>query len=270
VKIERIKSIYTELATYVVQLDSDPRARGPAYLQDTIARTRNFLNAVSRLQLEVHQEKQYVARELRMFETAYQASFDDMLSNDERVRRLPSIEDRKATVAVFLRSERQRIDNLKAELQDIEFVEKAIRHQHKELSSTMSEIKLQRSLIRDEIDTGAMYGDERIAGDGPGGRGPVGSDTEFDTDELARILDESGEPQVDLAVPEPKPEPPPQPVQAAPQPVVEQPQPEPQPVVVASQPTDEDAAIQAFLGAGAAKQSDVPSEEEYDDLFARI
>src|SRR6202000_2432462 len=32
-----------------------------------------------------------------------------------------------------------------------------------ELTATMAEIKLQRSLIRDEIDSGAMYGDERRA-----------------------------------------------------------------------------------------------------------
>lgn len=163
-KLERIQTIYSELEQYVVQLNADPRSLGPQYLNDLIATTRNHLNAVSRIQLEVHQEKQYLSREIRAREAAYQVSADELLANDERVRRLPSIEDRKATVSVFLRADRLQIDHFKGLLQDIEFVDKAVRHRHKELTSTMSEIKLQRSLIRDEIDTGAMYGDERTQG----------------------------------------------------------------------------------------------------------
>jgi hypothetical protein len=187
-KLERIKSIYAELEKYVVQLHPDPRLLGPHYLNDLIATTRNYLNAVSRIQLEVHQEKQYLARDTRAHEAALQISADDLLANDERVRRLPSIEDRKATVAVFLRAEKQVIENLKATMQDVEYVEKAVRHRHKELTSTMSEIKLQRSLIRDEIDTGAMYGDERTYGAGKrGGSNPVAVD-EFSEDELEKLL----------------------------------------------------------------------------------
>ena len=159
--LERIQAIYSELGKYEVQLHPDPRTLGPVYLNDLIAKTRNYLNMVSRIQLEVHQQKQTLARDLRAHEAVYQISSDDLLANDERVRRLPSIEDRKATVAVFLRNDRQIIERLKADFQDIEYVDKAVRHRHKELTSTMSEIKLQRSLIRDEIDTGAMYGDER-------------------------------------------------------------------------------------------------------------
>lgn len=189
-KLERIQAIYTELEKYVVQLHPDPRSLGPIYLNDLIATTRNHLNAVSRIQLEVHQEKQYLSREIRAHEAALQISADDLLANDERVRRLPSIEDRKATVAVFLRAERQTIETFKALLQDVEFVEKAIKHRHKELTSTMSEIKLQRSLIRDEIDTGAMYGDERTHTPTSAGRpyvaNPVGED--FSEEELEAIL----------------------------------------------------------------------------------
>lgn len=159
--LERIQAIYSELAKYEVQLHPDPRTLGPVYLNDLIAKTRNYLNMVSRIQLEVHQQKQNLARDLRAHEAVYQISSDDLLANDERVRRLPSIEDRKATVAVFLRNDRQIIERLKADFHDIEYVDKAVRHRHKELTSTMSEIKLQRYLIRDEIDTGAMYGDER-------------------------------------------------------------------------------------------------------------
>lgn len=189
-KLERIQAIYTELEKYVVQLHPDPRSLGPVYLNDQIATTRNHLNAVSRIQLEVHQEKQYLAREIRAREAALQVSADDLLANDERVRRLPSIEDRKATVSVFLRADKQAIESFKALLQDVEYVEKAVKHRHKELTSTMSEIKLQRSLIRDEIDTGAMYGDERESGTKTIGRAyvssPLGPD--MSEEELEQLL----------------------------------------------------------------------------------
>jgi hypothetical protein len=163
-KLERVTEIYDLLPTYVITLDPDPRSRGPAYLADLIAQCRNHLNAVGFLQHEVHREKHVVARDLRAHEAAFQVSFDEHLANDERVRRLPSIEDRKATVNLFLRTERQQIEDLRRILSDLEMVDKAIRHRHKELTSTMAEIKLQRSLIQDEIHTGAMYGDERIRG----------------------------------------------------------------------------------------------------------
>lgn len=191
-KLDRIKDIYEELEKYVIQLHPDPRTLGPQYLNDQIATTRNYLNAVSRIQLEVHREKQYLSREIRAHEAALQVSSDDLLANDERVRRLPSIEDRKATVSVFLRAEKQAIENFKATLLDVEFVEKAVKHRHKELTNTMSEIKLQRSLIRDEIDTGAMYGDERTYGSASPGKGrayvnPLGDD--LSEEELARLLE---------------------------------------------------------------------------------
>ena len=161
--IDRVKAIYDEISGYEIKLEADPRSLGPLYLQNVISTGRNYLNAVSRIQLEVHREKQNLARSLRAAEVAYKVAFAELLSNNERVKRLPSIEDRKATINVMLREQLSAIAACKAEVQDLEYVEKAIRHRHRELTSTMGEIKLQRSLIRDEIDSGAMYGDERLA-----------------------------------------------------------------------------------------------------------
>lgn len=238
-KLERIQAIYAELDKYEVQLQPDPRALGPQYLNDLIARTRNYLNAVSRVQLEVHQEKQHLARNLRAQEAAYQVSSDELLANDERVRRLPSIEDRKATVAVFLRDDRQIIERLKSELQDVEYVEKAVRHRHKELTSTMSEIKLQRSLIRDEIDTGAMYGDERTYSDPRKPANPAFGD-DLSEEELERLL----APTVTEAPLPPKP------IPVKPE--------EPAPVE-AGEVTEE--AVSAFLGPSS------PDEDDLSELF---
>ena len=194
-EIERIKGIYDEISQYEIKLVPDPRALGPAYLQDVIATCRNFLNAVSRFQLEVHREKQDLSRSLRAAEVDFGIAFDHALSNDERVRRLPSIEDRKSTVNVMLRPQLDIIAGLKAQLHDLEYVEKAIRHRHKELTSSMCDIKLQRSLIRDEMDSGAMYGDERLPEhERHTGRGPLEDtidmgeiDALFEADAAARV-----------------------------------------------------------------------------------
>ena len=251
---ERVEAIYSELEKYEIFLDPDPQSRGPKYLQGLIAECRNFLNQVSRIQLQVHREKQDLDRQLRAQEASFQVSFDLALANDERIRRLPNIEDRKSTAKVFLREELSAIDALKAKLHDINYVEKAIRHRHQELTSTMGEIKLQKALILAEIGTGAFYGDERVSTDSGmsrPGAGPVGVD--IDEAELDQLFQE--EVRADLAkralaaapttaplLPEPTPE------------VVER-------TVPQGTPTDED--VSAFLGVNTG-----PSE--IDDILLNL
>ena len=265
--LDRVKAIYSELEKYEIKLDPDPVSRGPRYLQGLIATCRNHLNSVSRLILEVHQEKQTLDRDLRAQDASFQVSFDNLLANDERIRRLPNIEDRKATAKVFLRDEISGIETLKSEIHDLEYVEKAVRHRHRELSATMGEIKLQKSLIAAEIHTGAMYGDERATPEGYGertiGSGPGG--VSIDEDELEAIFEEAQgtdtppvpsatEPESEVAT-EAAPEPP----KAAAEPATE-------PVKQASaQPTDADVA--AFLGAS---DHTGAAPDNYDDLFSNL
>jgi len=266
VNLDRIKAIYTELEQYEIKLDPDPVSRGPRYLQGLIATCRNHLNMVSRVLLEVHQEKQHLARDIRAREVAFQVSFDVLLANDERIRRLPNIEDRKSTAKVFLRDEIQGIENLKSEIQDLEFVEKAVRHRHRELSATMGEIKLQKSLIATEISTGAMYGDERETGErqyadrhGPGG---ISVDT-LDEEELSKIFDsEPAGPEV--AEPPVAPAAPPVVVQA-PAPEAAAAAPASTATVNASAPTEEDVA--SFLGTPDTTGS---VTDNFDDVFANL
>ena len=258
-KIERIKEVYAELEQYLVQLHPDPRSLGPLYLNDLIAKTRNYLNAVSLVQLEVHREKQHLSRDLRAREAAYQLSFDDLLANDDRVRRLPSIEDRKATVGVFLRDERQAIEGLKAALQDLEFVDKAVRHRHKELTATMSEIKLQRSLIRDEIDTGAMYGDERVSAHERKPAAPVFGD-DMTEEELERLMESTATPRVSR----PQTAPPAPALVPAQEEVVE-------PAPAQEEPADPtERAIAAFLGDAPSVEDDSSPDEDFLEVFANL
>lgn len=274
--LDRVAQIYAALERYEIELDPDPQTRGPKYLQGVIAQGRNYLNAVSQLLLEVHREKQDLARRHRAREAAFQASFDHMLANDERVRRLPNIEDRKSTCRIFLREDIQAIDGLKAEIGDLEFVEKAIRHRHRELTATMSEIKLQKGLIQAEIGTGAFYGDERVAPDGSSigtsGKGPVGISTDDVSEDYLNNLFEEEQAAQQKAGPDSAPTTP------APPPVVEQAPPPPAPaapVVVevsapmTTRPTEDDVA--RFLGAlGEPGGSVSVTGEDFDALLENI
>lgn len=272
--LERVAQIYAALEKYEIELDPDPQIRGPKYLQSIIAQGRNYLNAVSQLLLEVHREKQDLSRNLRARETAFQVSFDHMLANDERVRRLPNIEDRKSTCRIFLREDLQAIDGLKAQIGDVEFVEKAIRHRHRELTATMGEIKLQKGLIQAEIGTGAFYGDERVAPDGssigtPQGKGPVGISTDdVSEDYLNGLFEEEQAAQQKQA----EPSQPPAPTTPAPPPVMEAAPAVPAveiEVRVPSGPTEAD--VVSFLGAvGESGGSVSVTGDDFDALLENI
>ena len=188
-KIERIKGIYTEIEGLHLALDPDPASRGPKYLHDQISTCRNMINSISQIMLEIHQEHHNLAHELHAQQTLFEMRSNETLANNEIVKHLPSIEDRKAAIGVLHRTLLQTIANLKAQVQDLDYLEKAVRHQHRELKDTMAEIKLQRSLIRDEIESGSFYGDERAQ---PGKRSPglPSSEDDISPEDIARIMEQ--------------------------------------------------------------------------------
>lgn len=192
-KIERIKQIYDAIQGYDITLASQPP--GTRYLHDQIATCRNYLNSVSLFLLEIHREKHLLAGDLSGEEAIYSIESNEMLSQDDRVRRLPSIEDRKAAIAVLLRDRVRKIAELKRQIQDLDYIEKAVRHRHRELTATMAAIKLQRSLIRDELDTQSFYGDERVQG----GSGGLPTDNGLDSEEIAKLMAEDVEVQQAMA-----------------------------------------------------------------------
>lgn len=207
---DRAQRIYDEIGGYEIKLERDPGALGPRYLNDVICQCRNYINAVSRIVLEIHREKHSLATSLSAEEAAYAVESADLLATDERVRRLPNIEDRKATVAVLLRDRARRINELRAEIQNLDYVDKAVRHRHKELKDTMTEIRTQRSLLRDEIDTKSFYGDETPNVRKGNGDPVLGSSMGIDEDELNRLMLESegvvpapGKPAPALTAPRP-------------------------------------------------------------------
>lgn len=191
---ERIEEICSALATLVVPLDPDPAARGPKYLQDLISKTRGYLNEVSTYLSEVLRERHRLELHLDALEGAFAISSDDLLATDRRVSMLPSIQDRQSMINVLLSKDRKEIQNCKREIKNLGYVERAVRHRHKELEGTMSAIRLQRSLVESELRTGAYYGDESDESRGtwgrrPGGGGPpAGAMDDMDEAELARLM----------------------------------------------------------------------------------
>ncbi len=249
-KDDRIQKIYDELDKYVISLASDPTAFGPRYLQDQIATCRNYINSVTQLLLEIHRDKHNFAHELTAEEDVYAIESNDILDSDARVQKLPSIDDRKAAISVLLRERASTISSLRRHIQDLEYVEKAVKHRHRELKDTMSEIKLQRSLLRDELDTGSFYGDERVNNAG------VSSDDDLNAEEIEKLLE--GSPETS-------------PTEAS---LTEASLTEASPIEPLSADTevsagiDEDIALQNFLDEGETKK--VVVEDDYSDIFDRL
>lgn len=184
-KPERVEAIYGELDVLVVELAKDPGALGPQYLQDLISKTRGFLNKTSLFLSEVHREHFVLERELVALEAAYEISSDQLLANDNRVTRLPNIDDRKAMINLILRDERVAILKFKTQIRELTFVEKVIKHRHKELDNTMGAVRMQKSLMDTEVRTGSYYGDENEVSRN---RGPRPAVDDIDEDELAKLL----------------------------------------------------------------------------------
>lgn len=157
---ERVEEVYKELDEYSVELDREAWSLGPKHLHDLISKTRGYINAVTFILQEILKEKQSLDRDKHAKEASFKVEADRLLAEDERVRRCPSIDDRRATLNLILRDRLNEIAELDAALLDLGYVEKAVRHRYNELKATMTDIRAQRSLMRDALDTGSFYGDE--------------------------------------------------------------------------------------------------------------
>jgi hypothetical protein len=158
---QRIDAIFKEMDGYVLELANEPGLLGPQYFQDIIATCRGHLNKVSLVVSELNREKLSVSGELRRLEAVYALEYDNLLSNDPRVKALASIEDRKATVGFILRDQRVCMNTLKDRMHSLDAVGKLVAYRNRELHATMTAIKDQRRLMQTELATGAFYGDER-------------------------------------------------------------------------------------------------------------
>jgi hypothetical protein len=236
--------VMSECDKYQIRLANDPTVLGPKYLQDMIATCRNHTNQVVLLLNEVRRSKMEIDFELRRKETAFKIAADGLLATNPIVRNLPNIKDRESQINIILKDEHREIMNLKNDALDLEHVEDFVKLRHRELKDTMREIQTQRGLIRDEHETGAMYGDERPTAMGGGADAMQAAFTPgvharpegIDEDDIEKMLEANGapeEPVIEKA----------EPVKAAPA----------TPVAGPKEPASEEDEIRDFLA--------VPAEE---------
>lgn len=187
--IERTKLIFLELGKLVIDLPKDPASFGPDFLREQISVCRNYLNHASFYLQEVMQEQHLIGMDLEDKKAAYQVQSDELLANNLQVKNLPHIEDRQAMINVLQSRDFREIQRLEREVLNLKHVEKVVRHRLKELDNTMSAIRLQRSLLRDQIRVGSGYGDETETS-----RKNIFKPDEIDNldgDELSRLIDET-------------------------------------------------------------------------------
>lgn len=183
-QIDRAQEIFVRLRDLFITLPSDASNLGAEYLQEQISICRGYLNEVSMYLQELLEERTMLTVDLEAKESSFAIASDELLAGDPRVKTLPSIADRNAMINTIQSTERKVIDALRMDIRNLGHIEKVIRLRHKELDNTMSALRLQRSLLKDQIRSGAFYGDESEVGRGdPFAR--------MNGDELDRLLDES-------------------------------------------------------------------------------
>lgn len=185
---ERIDDIFREISGYKIELQPDPTVLGAKYLQEQIALCRNYTNNVAQHVNRIHRERMNIDSVLRRKEAAFRIASDELLSNNAQVRNLPNIADRQAQININLRDEHRDIEELKNDVRDLDHLEKMIKLVHRELKDTMAEIKLQRSLVRDELDSGRMYGDERNSAYTGEGKAEKPMLDDLDEEEINRLM----------------------------------------------------------------------------------
>jgi hypothetical protein len=183
---ETIQKVYDEISQLQIELEPDPTVLGTRYISEITAKCRNHLNKVTLIRLRISQEKRALKSKMSGEETLLSAERDQLLAEDETVRRQPNLRDREAVANTFLKERVNTISQLKNELFDLETVEKAVTLVHDELIRTSSEIKTQRSVMLADRSSGAGYGDEY---DGPrGSRRSSPPPSSIDEGELDRIM----------------------------------------------------------------------------------
>jgi hypothetical protein len=178
-----VDRIYNEVGDLHLELERDPTVLGPNYINDIMAKCRNYLNRASSIRLTLNRMRRELMVKIGGEETIFSVEKDHLLASDETVKRQPNIRDREALVNTLLRERVNSISALKSELLDLETVEKAVKMVHDELIRTSAEIKTQRQMLFADRVTGAGYGDES-----DGNSNPPQRPSTIDEDELENLM----------------------------------------------------------------------------------
>ena len=158
---KKLDQILEEVSSYSVDIEEDPTLPelGTRYLQRVLSTCRNYTNRVTfYLQATMRLDKA-LKSEIRLTELDLEFKVKAKLADDPLVRQQSSIEDRKAVAFGMLRAESECLDALRVRLVDIEETVKILKMKHGELLRTSADIKLQRSIVKDDKDS-QLRGDE--------------------------------------------------------------------------------------------------------------
>lgn len=157
---KRIDEIFEVIEDSNIDLDYDPIQRGPKFLNNMVARTRNMTNEIQKYEREVSKEQLRYERQLGKLEAEFEMKSNDLMSNDTTVKSLPSARDREAKVGELLQDLKDEINDATAALTDLGHVETIIKSKLRELKDINRDLRLQIRLVEDEISIGGDWGDQ--------------------------------------------------------------------------------------------------------------
>lgn len=160
---ERVDEIFSRLEEIDIELDYDPIERGPKFLNNMVASCRNYTTEVQKYMRECQMYRRTLERELRTLEAQYEVEYNHLMANDEEIIQMRGLSraDREALAKTKLRDRVEEITNLTLNLTDAGHVETVIDSKLRELRDINRDIRLQKRLIEDEIQTGAFWGNDQ-------------------------------------------------------------------------------------------------------------
>jgi len=164
---EQIDKMLERLKEINVELDPDPLGQGPAVLQNKVALVRNYTTEVQGYVRSVQLYFRQVELGLQYAKSDYELQFNDLMATDQEILNMRNLSqaDRKAVANTRLRDEMEEINRLELELTSTKHLLTVVQDKQNELKGVMSAIRIQRDLIKSEIETGSFWGTEDAASD---------------------------------------------------------------------------------------------------------
>lgn len=141
-----------------VNLDPDPLQYGPKRLNNKVAECRGFLSRCERIFLDLSQHLHRLRREHLRTSEDYDLQFKDLIANDPETRAGRNVADREATASMKLRSEKEKINQLAIQIQDLETVVAIVKAKRLDLKDIQNRIKDQFKICQEEIGLGSRWG----------------------------------------------------------------------------------------------------------------
>lgn len=161
-KETRVDDIFARIGAMHLELDPDPIARGPKYLNNMVALCRNYTSEVQGYMREVQMFIRLVERDLRTARAEFDLLFNNLMATDPEIiqMRAYSRADREAVAHTKLQERTVAINRLDLALLDARHVEVVVESKLKELREISRDLRLQKQLVEAEIDTGSMWGND--------------------------------------------------------------------------------------------------------------